>query len=420
MNIRHIIIVAITLILFGSVATGVIQALEAHPNAVHNMPALENVRDYMAAGEPDGVNYAVDAGALFAGVPGAWTQIPTPDGVIVSAVAVDAQHDGALYIGAANELAIYRSLDAGENWLHVPLSDEAGGVTDIALDSAQRLVYAGTDTAGLFRLRDVGSSVILNSQLLLDEPVRQVVADSTGAGLAFARTDFALYRAENYGLTWLTVDNLLSSPTALAVANTIPATFYVGTTDRGVLTSTDGLTWTTANDGLDLVPGSRLHVDALAADPTQPGLVYAATSYLYGSATLHQTPSRVSLSDPAAQAWTTLHSDLDVSVAELLPVSGHEGAVYALTTTSRSPLALGNAPAQTAVAAQVEPAPAVAVAAPAADEGVTGPLAWIIAGFAAIALLFAVAYDVTMRRRTTAPAHTANGMLEAQPVRSKS
>jgi len=192
MNIRHIIIVAITLILFGSVATGVIQALEAHPNAVHNMPALENVRDYMAAGEPDGVNYAVDAGALFAGVPGAWTQIPTPDGVIVSAVAVDAQHDGALYIGAANELAIYRSLDAGENWLHVPLSDEAGGVTDIALDSAQRLVYAGTDTAGLFRLRDVGSSVILNSQLLLDEPVRQVVADSTGAGLAFARTDFAL------------------------------------------------------------------------------------------------------------------------------------------------------------------------------------------------------------------------------------
>ncbi len=63
-------------------------------------------------------------GALFAGVPGAWTQIPTPDGVLVSAVAVGAQHDGALYIGAANGLAIYRSLDAGENWLHVPLSDE--------------------------------------------------------------------------------------------------------------------------------------------------------------------------------------------------------------------------------------------------------------------------------------------------------
>jgi len=107
-------------------------------------------------------------------------------------------------------------------------------------------------------------------------------------------------------------------------------------------------------------------------------------------------------------------------VAELLPVSGYEGAVYALTTTSRSPLALGNAPAQTAVAAQVEPAPAAAVAATAADEGVTGPLAWIIAGIAAIALLFAVAYDMTMRRRTAAPAKTANGILEAQPVRSKS
>ncbi len=64
--------------------------------------------------------------------------------------------------------------------------------------------------------------MILNSQLLLDEPVRQVVADSYEVATGnFARTDFALYRAENYGLTWLTVDNLLSSPTALAVANTI-------------------------------------------------------------------------------------------------------------------------------------------------------------------------------------------------------
>ena len=70
MNIRHIIIVAITLILFGSVATGVIQALR-RPSAF--MPALRMFCDYMAAGEPDGVNYAVGAGALFAGVPGAWT-----------------------------------------------------------------------------------------------------------------------------------------------------------------------------------------------------------------------------------------------------------------------------------------------------------------------------------------------------------
>jgi len=422
MKFRHIVMAAITLILFGSVTAGVIQALEAHPNAVHTMPALENVRDYMAATEKGGLNYAVDAGKLYSGVPGAWTEIRTPEDVIVSAVVMDTAHEGALYIGAANELAIYRSLDAGETWLRVPLVTEAadaikaGGVTDITLDDVQRLVYVGTDTAGLFRLRDVGSSVVLNSQLLLDEPVREIVTDRNGSGLAFARTDTALYRAENFGLNWTVVDNLLSSPTALVAAETIPTTFYVGTTDRGVLTSTDGVTWTLANDGLDFVPGSRLHVDALAADPVEPGLVYAATSYLYGSTTLQQTPSRVSVSDAPAQAWNTLHKDLNVSVAELLPVSGYAGAVYALTTTSRSPMALGDAPAV------AETAPAVLTAAPvaasAAPADITGPLAWIVAGLAGIALLFAVAYDVTQRRRM-APAVSHSATLEAQAVRSK-
>ena len=70
------------------------------------------------------------------------------------------------------------------NWLRVPLtSDYIGGVTAIAVDSVQRLVYVGTDTAGLFRLRDVGSSMLVSGQLLLDEPVIEVVADSAGSGL---------------------------------------------------------------------------------------------------------------------------------------------------------------------------------------------------------------------------------------------
>ncbi len=259
--------------------------------------------------------------------------------------------------------------------------------------------------------------MVLNSQLLIDGPVREIAADPNGGGLAFARTDNALYRAENYGLTWLTVDNLQSSPTALAVANTIPATFYVGTADRGVLASTDGLSWSMANNGLGLVPGSRLHVDALAADPVEPGLVYAATSYLYGSTDLHQTPSRVASSMGAEQEWTTLVEETNVSVAQLLPVSGYAGSLYALTTTSRSPMALGEAPMPTGAVAEVEAITAPVAEAPAGANSFTAVLAWLVAGLAAIALLFAAAYDVNMRRRT-APA--TRNTLEPQPVQSKS
>src|SRR5690606_19980743 len=126
-----------------------------------------------------------------------------------------------VYVGAANEMAIYRTLDNGNSWLRIPLADGfVGGVTDIAVDGAQRLLYVGTDTAGLFRLRDVGSSVILSGHLLLDAPVLEVVVDSTGKGMAFARTEWNLYRAENFGLAWVAVNNLQSAPTALAIANT--------------------------------------------------------------------------------------------------------------------------------------------------------------------------------------------------------
>ena len=119
-------------------------------------------------------------------------------------------------------------LTAGQSWLRVPLStDYIGGVTSLALDEAQRILYAGTDTAGIFRLRDVGSSMILSGHELLGEPVVELVADSSGNGLAFARTAETLYRADNFGLEWAPVENLGSSPTALALANTTPATIYV-------------------------------------------------------------------------------------------------------------------------------------------------------------------------------------------------
>jgi hypothetical protein len=314
---------------------------------------------------------------------------------VVGAVAVDSVAGDTIYMGAANEMAIYRSKDGGDNWLRVPLTENAvGGVTDIAVDSAQRLIYVGTDTAGLFRLRDVDSSVVLGGQLLLDQPVLQVATDSTGKGLAFARTAWNLYRGENFGLTWVTVEDLMSAPTAIAIANTNPATVYVGTLDRGVLQSTDGVTWSMANDGLNMVPGSRLKVDALVVDPALPTTLYVATSYLHGTAELHSTPSTVAMRDGETMAWTPVTSDAsNVAVVELMPVSGQPGAVMALTTESRTPVAYGNATiAQSPVVEE-----ATTPAATSTGLQIPAALSWAIAGLAAVALAFAVANDLRSR-----------------------
>jgi hypothetical protein len=396
MTARRILIVVLTLVLTVSVLTGMANAFDtsAAPAVRAN---LSNVRDFSAADTVDGLSYAVDGGLLFANDGVGWSQIETPNDVIVSAVAVDSVAQDTLYIGAANEMAIYRSQDAGGSWTRVPLTEDAiGGVTDVAVDSAQRLVYVGTDTAGLFRLRDVDSSVVLGGHLLLDEPVLQVATDNTGKGLAFARTAWNLYRAENFGLSWVAVDTLMSAPTAIAVANTDPATVYVGTIDRGVLQSQDGITWSMANDGLNMVPGSRLKVDALAVDPAQPANLYVATSYLYGTTELHSTPSTVAMRNGDAQAWTPVEtgSDASLTVVELMPVSGQPGAVMALTTESRTPLALGNA----TIAAQSPAVEEVATpATPAATWQLPSFVSWTIAGLAAIALAFAVISDLRSR-----------------------
>jgi photosystem II stability/assembly factor-like uncharacterized protein len=405
MNIRRISIIALTIVLIIAVFTGVVTAIDANPRLETRL-ALENVRAYAPAITADTPSYAVDAGVLFQGEPGNWLQVNTPQDVIVSAVAFDSANPEIVYIGAANELVVYRTDNGGSSWMNIPLTSEhIGGVTDIAVDSAQRLIYVGTDTAGVFRLRDVGTSVINSGQLLLDRPVLDVAADSTGAGMAFARTEWALYRAENFGLSWVVVDNLQSVPTALEIANTSPATVYVGTMDRGVLQSSDGMTWELANQGLNFVPGSRLHVNDLAIDPQQPDVLYVATSYLYGTTTANETPAGVAMSTDGAQAWANLIGENTYNVAELMPVSGQTGSVYALTTDSRAPLALGEA----------LPAPAVAdtavAAAPTTGFNFTGLMSWVIAALAGMALLYAIVSDLRSRqpvtRRTLAPAPEA-------------
>lgn len=396
MNLRKFAIVALTIILVIAVFTGAVTALNEPAGQVVDAgkrAQLHNVRAYSAAISIDAPAYAVDGGALYMGRPGAWVQVSTPQNVIVSTVATDVTDPNVLYIGAANELAVYRTTDNGKRWMRVPLTEqtELGGITTMAVDGVQRLIYVGTDTSGLFRLRDVGSSVILTGHLLLDQPVLQVVADSTGQGMAFARTEWALYRAENYGLAWVTVDDLKSVPTALAIANTTPAKVYVGTMDRGLLVSENGMQWTLANEGLGFVPGSRLHVNTIAVDPVQPEVLYVATSYLYGSTEVHESPAGVSMSTDGALAWTPIYEASNMAVAELMPISGLTGGLLALTPQSRAPIALGNAPL-------IEETTVVAVAPQPAGPSVTGILAWVIAGLAAIALFAAVALDLRSRR----------------------
>jgi photosystem II stability/assembly factor-like uncharacterized protein len=409
MSLRKLLMIMVTILLTGAVLVGVVDALEVgEPTTVAN---LENVRDYTPAFTIDGVNYAVDGGKLFAGTPGAWQTVATPEGVLVNSVANSREDANLLYIGAANELALYRSTDAGQNWIKIPLDTDAiGSVTDIAVDAANHLVYVGTDTDGLHRLRDVGTSMIAGGHLILDEPVVEVVAESSGAGMAFVRTQWTLYRAEETGLRWIAVENLPSPATAVAIAETTPPTVFVGTASTGVRSSQDGVEWQSVNNGLRFAPGSQLYVNDLAVDTAQPEVVYVSASLSLGSAVLHTTPLGVSMSTDGARVWEDLATVEEVAVTDLIPVTGRTGSVYALTEASRTPLALGEAPA-------IELAQIEAPVAEAAGIDFLSILAWVLAGLAAIGFAVILWMDVSRRQRQT---HTTEkGVLVVEPIRRK-
>jgi hypothetical protein len=304
-------------------------------------------------------------------------------------------HEEVIYIGAANELALYRTADRGASWLRGPLTHDlvhqgvVGGITDLALDPVQRILYAGTDTAGLFRVRDGEAEMKSTAQLLLDEPVRQVVTDRQGGGMTFARTEWKLYRGLEYGLQWAVVDTLSSIPTAMALAESHPVALYVGTLDQGVLRSVDSVNWTQLGIGLISTPNEPLYVDALAVDPQQPTMAYVAFSRRVNSQYVRYAPDQIAYTHDGGASWTLFpQPKLAGRITNLIPASGYGAAAYFLTTTKRTPQAVGDAPV---VNVPLVTRPAQAAATPNAGR-VT--LAWLVAGMAASALAFALLTDI--------------------------
>ncbi len=403
--ILRILLTGTTLLLLALVAS--VGAAAGSGQSSVSITDLENVRAYAAAAQVDGRSYAVDDGRLYAGVNGAWARLSTPRGVIVNAVAVDKLDPDTVFIGAANGPSVYVSRDGGERWKGYTLNGNSiGGVTAVAFDAFNRLLYAGTVSDGVYRLRDIGAGpgqgLAASGHLLLAEPVLEIAADSTGAGLAFVRTSERLYRAEAYGLRWVVVDGLPGSPTAVAVSDTSPPRVYAGTAGGGVLVSRDGAAWRPVNQGLGGMDGGQLVISDVVVDPAQPEVLYAATG-VSDMNELQGLSGMVAVSTDGGSHWERLAALENAQVAELLPVTGRRGQVYVLTTASRTPLAVGKAPQL-----------AMQEGGNLTDRGLRSPgvLAWILAGHASAALVIlgVSEFRASGRRRVG----TAYGMRAVQ------
>ena len=283
MPVYRIFITTVTIALAGIILLSTTNILMTSQPRTRQIVTLNNVRDYVVASSTTELYYAVDGGALYVGGPAKWVHLPTPADIIINAVAIDVHAPDRLYIGAANDSALYRSTNGGQSWQRYALANgqavqAIGSITDVAVDGFQKLVYVGTDTGSVFRLRDAGTTLVLGSHLMLDEPVLEIEADSTGSGMVFVRTHNYLYRASQYGMKWTMVENLGGMPTDVAIGNMAPVSIYVGTANAGIRHSYDGFTWMSLDLTLHTNNAPMPRVDALAVDPLQPDLLYAATS----------------------------------------------------------------------------------------------------------------------------------------------
>ena len=161
------------------------------------------------------------------------------------------------------------SADGGYTWTGMKTGLNVVGVRTFAIDPvAPAIMYAGTESEGVFVSKDAGSTWIRTADLPAI-PVNAFAVADDGSGTVYVANDMGLFRSSDAGVTWTSV--LWGSATSVAVERGSPSTVYVGVGPNsypaGVLKSIDGgETW--AETGL------AIGITAMAASGST---VYAAT-----------------------------------------------------------------------------------------------------------------------------------------------
>ena len=241
-----------------------------------------------------------------------WSSLYSPYSTI-NAVVIDPQNHNTLHLGTLN--GTYKSTDGGSSWTATTSGLSNLYVHSLAISSSNSSVlYAGTE-AGLFKSVTGAASWVLNyappgqttvnairmnpSQLLIgcngdgialttnggsnwqtpnsglvNMNVWKIVSDPTNPNTLYAGTEVGgVFKSTDGGTTW-SLAKRLANVYALAVDPHYPLTVYAGTYGNGVYRSQDGgISWSQRNNGL-----SETHVWDIAIDPSNTGVLYAATN----------------------------------------------------------------------------------------------------------------------------------------------
>lgn len=242
-----------------------------------------------------------------------------PDGLTVLSIALDPT-DGQVVYAGTDDGWVFKSMDLGVTWTATQISHTSFALINwIAIDemNGQNVYACGFfrwPAVGIYQSIDGGASWSLpNSEL---QECYKLVIDPMNPQTMYAGTTSQFYKSFDGGLSWVklpvpdggSIDavapaiapndpqtvylggenpnaifkstdgggfwvRVFASPDPvhiLAIDRFDPQVLYAGTAGSGIFKSVDGgATWGVANSGL-----TKLNIDAIAIDPSQPQIVY--------------------------------------------------------------------------------------------------------------------------------------------------
>ncbi len=300
------------------------------------------VRALAATAHDDVLYAALDGGRQGAGIyrsednGNTWQLMGFGPGVAINALATHPTKNTVLYAGttggpAATTDSLWLSYNGGRTWRKPTLGLPTGpdgllpAVSALAVDPQRPgVLYVGTDGHGVYRFDfELGryGYELMGGVSLYRAHVNSLVVGP--AGWVYALTNDGLFVADGDN-AWRQL-SLPEMAASIAVAPDDAQTLYAGSVSTGIYRSTDGGgTWVPVNNGMEIVPGAALRVTALAVDDGNPSRVMAATSYGVGT---RFAPDGIYESTDGGHNWTRLADAEDV-VAQL---TLNQGVIYATT-----------------------------------------------------------------------------------------
>lgn len=278
---------------------------------------------YAATGH--GVLRSTDDGRTFAQL---GTSLTSP-----VAIAADPSAPRTLYAGSSGPPGmVQKSTDGGASWSTVatpqhPLFTK-GGVTVIALDRRRPgLILVGTDRGELFKSLDDGATWTESREGLPafegTSPLIGLVFDPTDAETVYVTSEVSgVFKSVDGGARWSPVSHGLATAwvTQIRADPTSPGLVYAATRHGGVFTTRDqGESWAPSSLGLLNREVLDLYIDA-----SRPGVIYAATARDYG-------PRPLFISGDRGGRWTDLALASEHRINALAALPSAPSIMYAAT-----------------------------------------------------------------------------------------